>query len=240
MIKTALFFFIFWFGLMISLLFLPGFYFCKIFKFKNAEKKYVYYVTRRWARFTLFTAGVKISVKGLENAPESRSGFVVISNHQGNFDIPVIIACLPFAAGFIAKYEMTKFPFISSWMRALDCLFIKRNRPREAGNRIFERIRQTDKNPIFLFPEGTRSKGPEMGTFKTGSLKLLFQNQSDVFPVTIKGSYKCFEDQNVIKKSTIEVFFHPVLSSRNFQPSQFEDFNSELLRIISVPLKSSI
>ncbi len=238
MAKTALFFFFFWFGLLVSLILLPAYYVLKIFKWKQAEKKYVHYVSNRWARFTLFTAGVKLSVSGLENIPEKHSGFVVISNHQGNFDIPVMIACLPFAAGFIAKKEMAKFPFISNWMKALDCLFINRKRAREAGNKIFERLRQTEKNPIFLFPEGTRSKGPEMGVFKTGSLKLIFQNQMNILPVTINGSYKCYEEVNNVKRGSVKVTFHPVLHSA--EHNDFEAFNLELRRIIGGSVKQDI
>jgi 1-acyl-sn-glycerol-3-phosphate acyltransferase len=235
MAKTTLFFFFFWFGLLISLILLPAYYFLKIFGFRNAENKYVHYVSSRWARFTLFTAGVKLSLSGMENIPAKKSGLVVISNHQGNFDIPVIIACLPFAAGFIAKKEMAKFPFISNWMRALDCLFINRNRAREAGNMIFERLRQTDKNPIFLFPEGTRSKGPQMGAFKTGSLKLIFQNQMDILPITISGSYKSYEQVNNVKSGNVKVTFHPVMHTIEF--AEFESFNIDLQRIIADPLK---
>lgn len=236
MIKTIFFFFIFWFALMLSVILLPVYYLCLVFKLDNAKRKFIFFVTNKWAKFTLFTAGIKVTVKGLENIPESKTGFVIVSNHQGNFDIPVIMAALPLAAGFIAKQEIAKFPFISSWMRALDCLFINRNRPRESGKKIFERIRQKDKNPIFLFPEGTRSKGPVMGLFKTGSLKLIYQNNSNILPVTINGSYKCFEYQNAIKSSTVEVYFHPILSPNYKEEDNFDDYNIELQRIISQPI----
>jgi len=221
---------------MLSLIFLPIYYFCLLFKLENAKRKFIFFITNNWAKFTLFTAGIEISVKGLENIPESKTGFVIVSNHQGNFDIPVIMAALPLAAGFIAKQEIAKFPFISSWMRALDCLFINRNRPRESGKKIFDRIRQKGKNPIFLFPEGTRSKGPEMGLFKTGSLKLIYQNNSNILPVTINGSYKCFENQNAIKSSTVEVYFHPILYANYNEVDKFDEYNTELQRIISQPI----
>jgi 1-acyl-sn-glycerol-3-phosphate acyltransferase len=197
----------------------------------------VYLVTSRWARFTLFTAGIKLSVSGKENIPPSHKGFVVISNHQGNFDILVFLACLPFSAGFVAKQELMKFPFLSSWMKALDCLPINRDKAREAREKLLERMCASDKTPIFLFPEGTRSRGPGMGPFRTGSLKLLFHDRIDVLPVTINGSYNCFEKYNVIRSGKINVYFHPVLHSSNYRQEEFETFNHDLQKIIAEPLR---
>ncbi len=237
MLKTALFFFVFWIGLMLSLIFLPVYYLIKFAGFKMTEKKFVYYITSRWARFTLFTAGIRLSVSGRDNLPEAQSGFVVISNHQGNFDIPVFVSCMPFAAGFISKKELMNLPFISAWMNALHCLAIDRDNPRESRERIIERIKCTDMNPIFLFPEGTRSRGPGMGPFRTGSLKIFFLNRIDVVPVTINGSYKCFEKYGNIKGGRVSVFFHPVMNTSGYGLSEFEKFNSDLQKIISSPLE---
>ena len=236
MIRTLFFFLIFWLGLLLSLVLLPFYYILKFLGLKTAEKKYVYIVTNRWARFTLLTAGIKLSLSGTENAREDDSGFVVISNHQGNFDIPVFIASLPFSAGFVAKDELMKMPFLSTWMKALDCVFINRRNPREAREKLIDRIKRSDKNPIFLFPEGTRSRGMEMGPFKTGSLKLLFLNRIDVFPVTINGSYKCYEKYKNVKSDTIKVTFHPVIHTSSYELNEFDRFNSELQNLIASQL----
>lgn len=236
MLKTAFFFFIFWIGLMLSLILLLFILLLWVFGFHKAKKKFVHFIIYRWARFTLFTAGIKLVISGMDNIPESHTGFVVVSNHQGNFDIPVFIGSLPFTAGFIAKKEIRKLPFLNIWMMVQDCLFIDRSKPRDSGKRISERIRQKDKNPIFLFPEGTRSKGPKMGAFKTGSLKLLFHEQIDVLPVTISGSYKCYEEFNNVKSALVKVFFHPVIHSSLYKQSEFDRFNLDLHKIIAAQL----
>lgn len=236
MIKTIFFFLIFWLGLLLSLLLLLIYYVLKFAGLKEAEKKFVYVITSNWAKFTLFTAGIKLMVKGRDHATAVLPGFVVISNHQGNFDVPVFLACLPFSAGFIAKKELMKMPFLSSWMNALDCLFIDRNNPRKAREKLIQRIVQKEKNPVFLFPEGTRSRGNLPGPFRTGTLKLLFQNRIEILPVTINGSYKCYEKYGNVKGSTIGVIFHPVLKTSQYGLSEFERFNSDLQKIIAEPL----
>jgi len=238
MLKTTLFFSVFWVGLMLSLVLLLFYYLIKIAGLRTLQKNYVYFVTNRWSKFTLFTAGVKLDVKGKENLPVHPSGFVIISNHQGNFDIPVFMAALPFALGFISKKELMKLPFLSSWMNALNCLPIDRNNPRDSRERISGRIRRPDLNPVFLFPEGTRSKGPEMGPFRTGTLKLLFHDRIDVLPVTINGTYKCFEKYKTIKEGKVNVVFHPVMKTSGYESKAFASFNTDLQNIIAAPLKS--
>lgn len=189
-----------------------------------------------WARFILLVNGVSYTAYGKENIPENLHGLIVVSNHQGSFDIPIYISCLPFSVGFIAKHELKKFPIINVWMTALDCIFINRKKLRESTKKINERIHQKDKNPVFIFPEGTRSKGPKMGPFKPGSLKLLFQEGADVLPVTISGSYKCMELHKNVKGEHVELFYHPVLRSSDYQQNDFETFNNDLQRIIAGPL----
>lgn len=75
-----------------------------------------------WAHSLLRVAGVQVEVSGIENIPTGPVVFV--SNHQGNFDIPILLAHLDRPHGFVAKIETQKIPFIRSWMEipAL-CLF---------------------------------------------------------------------------------------------------------------------
>lgn len=236
MLKTVFFHFSLWALLIFSIILFIPYYLLKIIGIKSAIKRFVYIVSSGWARVILVLNGVNYTVYGEENIPESQSGLIVVSNHQGGFDIPLCISCLPFSVGFIAKHQLKKLPIISVWMIALDCIFINRKRIRESSKKINERIHQKDKNPIFIFPEGTRSKGPQMGAFKVGSLKMLFKEGADVLPITISGSYKCMELHNNVKSGHVELFYHPVLHSSDYKLDDFDTFNKDLQRIIARPL----
>lgn len=232
MARTILFFLIFWLVLLLSLPLLAVYYFLRFTTFKRAEKLFIHYVTSRWARFTIGTAGIRVKISGTDNLTGLSGGFTLISNHQGNFDIPVFIACLPFSPGFISKKELMKFPFLSSWMRALECLPIDRKNPRESRERIITRIAGHNRNPVFLFPEGTRSRGPVMGPFRTGTLKLLFHAKIPVLPVSISGTYNCYEIQGKITPGQVHVSIHPMIQTSDYQISEFEKFIGDLrLRI---------
>lgn len=223
---------------MVSILFFVPYYILRLFGANSAIKQYVYKVSSSWAQFILGVNGVSYTAYGKENIPEPQSGLVVVSNHQGSFDIPIYVASLPFTVGFIAKHEMQKWPIISVWMKALDCIFINRKKLRESSLRINERIHQKDKNPIFIFPEGTRSKGPKMGPFKPGSLKLLFNEGAEILPVTISGSYKCMELHGNVKSDHAELHYHPVMRSSDYERNDFSSFIKDLQQIIASPLTS--
>jgi 1-acyl-sn-glycerol-3-phosphate acyltransferase len=237
MLKTAFFFFTFWTTLLLSILLFIPYYFLKLTGSERSVKRFVYFVSNGWTRILLALNGVRFTAYHKENIPETRSDLVIVSNHQGNFDIPIYMSSLPFSVGFIAKHELKKLPIINVWMMALDCIFINRKKLRESTKKINQRIHQKGKNPIFLFPEGTRSKGPDMGPFKPGSLKLLFQERADVLPVTISGSYKCLELYGKVKSGHVELFYHPVLQSAAYRKDDFDTFNKDLQRIIAKPLQ---
>ena len=69
---------------------------------------------------------------------------------------------------------------------------------------------------LVIFPEGTRSRGGQMGEFKPGSLKLATKAKTVVVPLTINGSYKMYEEPGQITKNvTIEITVHkPVDTSQ--------------------------
>jgi len=159
---------------------------------------------KTWAAFCLKRAGIKVKVEGKENLPEGNCLFV--SNHQGYFDIPAIIYGTDRAMGFIAKKEILKHKFISYWMERIHCVFIDRENVRESIKAINKGAEYLEKGyNIAVFPEGTRSKGPEMGEFKKGSLKLATKSGVPIVPVAINGTYKAREANKGNAISSAEV-----------------------------------
>lgn len=53
-------------------------------------------------------AGSTVEVKGLENVPKDQP-VLVVSNHQSNMDIPVLLGYLNKPIGFVSKAEIKKF-----------------------------------------------------------------------------------------------------------------------------------
>jgi 1-acyl-sn-glycerol-3-phosphate acyltransferase len=172
---------------------------------KEEAEKFLSDVVFYWANKALKRAGVKLQVSGLENMPKEACCFV--ANHQGNFDILAILGAINKPMGFIAKKELMKVPIISSWMKNMRCVFIDRENIRESVKAINEGIENLKSGySMGIFPEGTRSKGPNIGEFKKGSLKMATKANVPIVPITIDGSYKIFEEHNGwLRKGEIRV-----------------------------------
>ncbi|MBI4084020.1 MAG: 1-acyl-sn-glycerol-3-phosphate acyltransferase [Candidatus Lambdaproteobacteria bacterium] len=148
-------------------------------------------MTRAWALGVLDEVGCRLQVEGREHVPET-GALVVVSNHQGAFDIPALAVSLGRIPGFIAKTELFRIPGIAFWMRRLHCIRLDR-KDILGGGRMMERESAAIARHgrcLILFPEGTRSRDPEgsIGPFRQGSLRIALAANLPILPVSIDGT----------------------------------------------------
>ncbi len=216
----------------VSMLVFPLYPVLLFFGLKRAAYAYSFFLKALWGKSLLYVAGVKVNVIGEEHVPESDS-VCFVSNHQGMADILVITAFTPKVVGFIAKKELKKMPIINLWMVINHCIFIDRGNMRQAAraiNRGADYIRRG--YPLVLFPEGTRSRGPSMGRFKRGSIKLALKSNAAIVPITVNGTYKLFEEQNQIRKGTVTLKFHKPIDASTLSPKERRELPDRLAHII--------
>ncbi len=145
-----------------------------------------------WARSMLANAGVTVEVHGTENLPEAPSVF--ISNHQSDWDIPVLLGYLDKPHGIVAKDSLSRIPLVRTWMRYINCIFIDRSDVRQAIRQLIDAGSHISEGfSITVFPEGTRSRGEDIGEFKLGAFKTAFKYNAPIVPVSIDGTYKIME-----------------------------------------------
>jgi 1-acyl-sn-glycerol-3-phosphate acyltransferase len=151
----------------------------------------------------VLSTGSKVVVTGKENLPSS-GNICFVSNHQGLFDIPVILGFLGVHTGLVAKRELFRIPVLSQWMREIPCTFIDRRNPRKAIQ-TFQKSAELIKkgNPMVIFPEGTRSRSDKIGNFHLGSLKLPIMAEATIVPLAIKGSWRIYEIDKRIHSATV-------------------------------------
>jgi 1-acyl-sn-glycerol-3-phosphate acyltransferase len=145
-------------------------------------------------RVILFICGVKRTVIGRENVPKNEA-VLYISNHRSYFDVPIAYASIPTLTGFMAKKEIAKVPFLRTWMRFVQCLFLDREDIKQGLKTILQGIDQVKKGySMFISPEGTRNHGEEMLPFKEGSFKIAEKTGCAIIPVAITNSDEVFEN----------------------------------------------
>ncbi len=200
-------------------------------------KQLVYRTASIWAGTLLKLAGARVSVIGVENVPADRT-VLFVSNHQGSFDIPLLLACIEKPKAFIAKVELLKMPIINKWMKHMNCVFLDRKDMRQsvrAINQAQEYLREG--YSMVVFPEGTRSKGAIIGEFRAGSLRAAVKANVPIVPVTIKGSYKLLEQNGFwIKPADIEIVISKPIETSQLSKEQIMGLQEQTHSIIASQL----
>ncbi|WP_243136952.1 lysophospholipid acyltransferase family protein [Alkaliphilus serpentinus] len=205
--RTIIWFVYFWLHLIYVSIYIPS---VKRLMKKGAideRRRLVQKIAYNWSRKLIGLTGSTIEVEGLENIP--RGPVLFASNHQGNFDIPLLLANIPKPVAFVAKIELKKLPLVSSWMEYMECVFIDRKDMRQSLRTIGSAIEILKSGQsMVIFPEGTRSKSSEIQPFKPGSLKMAARAGVKIVPVTIIDSYKIMEaNNNKIKPAKVKIIF---------------------------------
>jgi len=201
---------------------------------KSEREAYIYKSTSSWAKFILKIAGAKVTVKGADNIPKDKT-VLFVSNHQSNFDIPLLMACIDVPKGFIAKKELENWPFISKWMRHIHCIFMDRSNLRKSAEAIVDGIKLLKSGySMVIFPEGTRSKGKPVDEFKAGSFKLATKSKCPIIPLTINGTYKLLEaNNNRVKSAEIELIIHEPIDVTKLSSEEVNDLHNTVHTIVS-------
>ena len=146
-------------------------------------------VARVWGRTILFAARVKVTVKNPANIDPSRS-YIYMSNHQSNFDIPVLLAHLPVQFRWLAKVELFRIPVFGFAMKRAGYISIDRSNRKSAIlslKHAAEIIRGGVS--VLIFPEGTRSRDGNIRPFKSGGFILAIDSGVPIVPVIIHGTF---------------------------------------------------
>jgi 1-acyl-sn-glycerol-3-phosphate acyltransferase len=152
---------------------------------------------RAWARLILKTTGVRVRVSGLERLDPSRS-YVLASNHQSIYDIPILFSSLPLQLRIVAKDSLGHVPFLGWHLRRTGHLLVDRRNP---GSDIVTKMKRLvrESHSLIVFPEGTRSVDGRVGRFKKGTFLVAMDARLPVVPVSIAGSHR------VMKKGRLMV-----------------------------------
>ena len=92
---------------------------------------------------------------------------------------------------------------------------------------------------MVIFPEGTRAKGPdyELGEFHHGSFKLATKAKVPIVPVTINGTYKCYEETGVVQKhQSFDVIFHEMIDLAAMDRKEYAELPEKVRDIIKSAL----
>lgn len=176
---------------------------------------------KEWLIPLIDMADVKFVVKGKELVPENEP-IIYTPNHASMFDIPAVFLNAPTMPMFIAKKELSMFPFLKQWMSVLDCVFVDRKKKNGSRSSLHDAIEMVKSGrSLVIFPEGTRSKNGQMAEFKGGAMKIAMESRAKVVPVLIEGSRARLEETGNITKGTVYVTFLPPIVTEGLEKEDF-------------------
>jgi 1-acyl-sn-glycerol-3-phosphate acyltransferase len=142
----------------------------------------------RWSRAVLHNARIDLEVVGRENVRPGET-YLVMSNHQSLYDIPVLFRAIGPNIRMVAKRELFHVPIFGQALAAAGFIAIDR-RNRHAAIRSLERAREllAGGTHVWIAPEGTRSRTGELLAFKKGGFHLSLEAGLPILPVTLSGT----------------------------------------------------
>ncbi|HHZ18546.1 MAG TPA: hypothetical protein GX390_04580 [Acholeplasmataceae bacterium] len=143
---------------------------------------------------TIFLRGfynMKVIVEGKELIPDKKD-ILIVSNHQSNLDPLMIISAFKGKpVTFIMKNNIMKVPIVGTWLYVSGFLPLDRSNNRKAMEVIDQAIERLQSGfSLAVYPEGTRSKGPDMNRFRNGIFRLIEKAQVDTVVLAIDNFYK--------------------------------------------------
>lgn len=148
-----------------------------------------HFIISLWSRMILAFSGVRVSVTGQENLPKGVP-LIILSNHCGAFDIPVLQACLPVQFRWMAKKSLFRVPLIGWAMSFARYIPVDR----EQGTKAYRSLKKAAEKikagtSVLIFPEGTRNPGNGLLPFKRGAFLLAGMCKGAVIvPVALAGT----------------------------------------------------
>jgi 1-acyl-sn-glycerol-3-phosphate acyltransferase len=143
-------------------------------------------IARLWARASLHFVGAPLTVIGRENLLPLA---IYTANHTSFMDTPVIFGALPFQFRILAKQSLWKWPFIGWHLHRSGQIPVDEQSGSVAGLSQAIRALKTGM-PLFIFPEGGRTKDGRMQDFMRGPAYISIRARVPLLPMALIGTYE--------------------------------------------------
>jgi 1-acyl-sn-glycerol-3-phosphate acyltransferase len=167
----------------------------------------------RWSRAVLNNARIHLDVVGRENLKPGET-YLVMSNHQSLYDIPVLFQAIGPNIRMVTKRELFRVPIFGRALAAAGFVAIDRG-DRHAAIRSLTNARNLldGGTHVWIAPEGTRSRTGKLLPFKKGGFYLALQAGLPILPVTVRGTRAALPAKGLRSSAgaSVHVTLHPPL-----------------------------
>ncbi|MEX2206924.1 MAG: lysophospholipid acyltransferase family protein [Myxococcota bacterium] len=153
---------------------------------------------RGFARTCLVVGGTDVERNGLEKLVPGQA-YVVVSNHESNWDPPTIIASLPdLVIRFVLKTELLAVPVFGPALRRTGNIAVERTRTGADVKRIQEGMSERSRDvSILFFAEGNRSRDGSYRPFKMGAFATALDFKLPILPIAVAGTFRIWRPETI-------------------------------------------
>jgi len=191
-----------------------------------------------WSRAIVERAHIELGVRGAEHATRGES-FVLMSNHQSLYDVPVIYQALDRRIRMVAKKELFRVPVWGRAMARAGFIALDRQSRERSRRTLMDSAEVLGKGTsIWIAPEGTRSRDGSLGEFRKGGFHLALQSGCRILPITIIGTRNVLpaKGMHITDGCHVDVVIHPPVDPRPFG----EERKAELIALVRRTIESAL
>jgi 1-acyl-sn-glycerol-3-phosphate acyltransferase len=187
-----------------------------------------------WSQKILARAHIELRVDHQGQAPAAET-FVVMSNHQSLYDIPVMFQALRRRVRMVTKAELFKIPGWGPAMRMAGFVEVDRG-DRAQAIRSLESAQHAlaGGTNIWIAPEGTRGPGDHLLPFKKGGFHLASATGARILPVSIDGTARVLSahGRHVTEGVTVHVRVHEPVNVNRYPAEAREQLMADVRKAI--------
>ena len=226
----------FWASFMSVVLFIP----MTVAAIFSVTGNLAFNISKLWAWTMLIVTGVRVHIKGRETIKEGMQ-YVIISNHQSQYDILALVTSLNIQFRWVIKKELLYVPLFGWALYAAKNVFIDRNNREKAIASINKAVNRLPQGvSLLVFAEGTRSKDGTLQKFKKGGFTIAIERKMPILPVVVKGSRAILPKGSLIFHSgNIEVVVCDPIPADQYTHETIEDLINKTHNVIEHELSVS-
>lgn len=190
-----------------------------------------------WARVLAFVTPMRVQVEGRDNIDPNQS-YVLVSNHQSQYDIFVLYGWLGVDFKWVMKKELRNVLGIGVACDRLGHVFIDRSDHAAAVATLDDAKKKiVDGTSVVFFPEGTRSRSGRLKPFKKGAFRMAIDLGLPILPLTITGTRDVLPaGTSDLMPGSARLIIHPPVAVEGCTPEDCGRLRNEVREIIASSL----
>ena len=201
--------------------------------FRNHTHK----VVKVWMTFQMYLLGIKLQTEGKLD----ESCDMILMNHQSLLDIIVMEYIHSRDLAWVAKKEITDLFFFGHIIKAPRMISIDRENKSGIIHLLKEAKDRLDKGrPIAMFPEGTRSDGKQMLSFRPGAKILANRYSLKVQPIVLFNTRNIVDSKKLLATPGVVkvVYLEPIQADKN--TDWFEEIEVKMNEVFNKESKNYV